>query len=169
VIVAVFAVRVMQVVIHQIVDMVAMGDAFVTAVRSMSVARIVFTTVMLRRAAVLIHSACRQGVFVDVVFMDVVQVTIVEIVRMAIVPNSSMATVRAVDVCMPFMFGAGSRHLRTSEAMMRRSRRYVNTSGKKLGAEGSSRGTNGHNPEVNGSDATQSLLITPAVPRMIIQ
>lgn len=98
VVVAVFAVRVMQVTTHQIIDVFSMGDAFMTAVLSMHVARLVPIAVVLWCALVLICSACRQGMFVGVVSMDVMHVPVVEIVRMALVLDGRVSTVRAVDV-----------------------------------------------------------------------
>ena len=102
--------RVMQVAIHQIICVLPVWHRFMTAVRAVNVARGVAAATMLWGALGLICAIRGQLVFVDVILVDVVQMSIVEVVRVSVVPNGDVATVRAVDVCMPFVFGACCSH-----------------------------------------------------------
>jgi len=77
VIVAMGTMRVMEMPVDQIVDMVAMGDGFVTAARSMVMAAVMAATSMIRRAFVGILRAHVDNMFVKVAVMRMVQVAIV--------------------------------------------------------------------------------------------
>lgn len=102
-IVAVIAVRVVQVAVDQVVDVVAMGNRFVTAPGTVDMARIV-PCGMLWRAAIRVGLADFERVlFHRTVRTLVVQVTVVEVVRVAVVVDSLMATFRAVLVGVIFV------------------------------------------------------------------
>jgi hypothetical protein len=93
VIVAVIAVRMMQTAVHQIIDMVAMRDRLVPAVRAMLVLAVGFG-----RAA---HGICRidrDGMLVDVILVHVMKMTIVKIVHVVSMPDRGVTAIRAMFV-----------------------------------------------------------------------
>jgi hypothetical protein len=107
-VVAVVTVRVVQMAVHQVIDMVAMRHGLMTAIWSMYMICRVAVTLVSRRAAIRIEVVHRQAVLVDVIAMHMVQVTIVQIVNMAIVLNRRMATARLVLMVMIGMLRAGT-------------------------------------------------------------
>jgi hypothetical protein len=97
------AVRVMQVAVDQIVDMIAVRHGFVTAARPVLVAPRVSAAIMIRRAFVGIAAAYVDRMFVEVVVMRVMEVTVMEIVDMVAVPDRGVAAARPVLVRMVMM------------------------------------------------------------------
>jgi len=101
-IVAVGIVRMVQMPTHQIINVVAMRSAFVSAVRAMSVLATVSFAVMGGRAFVRVGGAHRKGVFINVIVMHVMQMTIMEIVDVPVVAYSHVparGTVRMTVGC----------------------------------------------------------------------
>jgi hypothetical protein len=98
VIVAVARMRVMQVTIDQVVDMVAMWNGLVAASRTVNVSGHVTVTRVPGRAAGGMHRIDCDRALVDVIAVDVVQMAFVEIVDVAVVFDGAMAATRAVDV-----------------------------------------------------------------------
>ena len=90
-------VRVVQMPPNEIVDMIAVRDRRMPAVRSVLVGRIVFGT-SVRRTGCRVCRANLQNVFVVVPIVVVVQMTVVEIIDVAIVTNRGMSAVCAVLV-----------------------------------------------------------------------
>ena len=99
-IVAVGIVRMVQVPTHQIINVVAVRRAFVSAVRAMSVLATVPFAVMGGRAFVRVGGAHREGVFINVVVMHVMQMTIMQIVGVPVVAYSHVPARGAVRVTM---------------------------------------------------------------------
>lgn len=76
-IVAMFAVRMMQVSVHQVIDVIAMWHRLVAAVRSVSVSGFMRAAVVAWRAVGGIRSAHRNCVIVDVAVVNMMQVSVV--------------------------------------------------------------------------------------------
>jgi len=110
-IVAMRAMRVMEVPFHQIVRMIPVRHGFMSAAGPVDMVGLVRAALVVWRAAVLMRFVRCQFVFVNVVSVDMVQMTIVKIVGVAVVLHGLMPAVRAVDMSVPFMFRAGFRHL----------------------------------------------------------
>jgi hypothetical protein len=89
------AMWVMQMPVHQIIDMVTVRDGFVSAARTVLVAAF-----DLRRAAGRIRGIDRDHMLVDMIAVHVVQMTIVQIVEMALVADCGMAAIRTMLVGM---------------------------------------------------------------------
>jgi hypothetical protein len=96
--VAVVAVGMVQVAVHQVIGMVAVRHGFVTAAGTVTVTLIVSTAVMGRRAVAGIGSTHRQHVLVHMVALNVVQVPVMQVVCMAVVLDGGMAAAGAVLV-----------------------------------------------------------------------
>ncbi|MBC3335410.1 hypothetical protein HU732_03850 [Pseudomonas proteolytica] len=107
-VVAVVTVRVVQMAVHQVLDMVAMRHGLMTAIWPVYMTCGVAVALVGRRAAIRVEGIYRQAVLVDVIAMHMVQVTIVQIVNMAIVLNRRMATARLVLMVMIGMLRAGT-------------------------------------------------------------
>ena len=97
-VVAVVAVRVVQVAIDEVVDVVAMRHRFVAAAGAVHVSRFVAAAVVFRRAGVRVGGTDGDDVFVNVVAMRVMQVAVVQVINVAFVLDGGVAAVRAVLV-----------------------------------------------------------------------
>jgi hypothetical protein len=75
----------MQMPTDQIVKVVPVGHAFVSTGRTVGVAVIVSFAVMIRCAGTRIELTHRDGMFVDMVVMDMMHVSIVEVIGVALV------------------------------------------------------------------------------------
>ena len=96
--------RMVQVTINQIIDVVAMGYRFVAAAWSVYVVRVVVAAGMLRGAAVRVLLRHRNYVLFDgPVFSLVVQMPIVEIVRVAVMLDRRMAASGSVLMIVALM------------------------------------------------------------------
>ena len=84
-IVAMSIMDVMQMPVHQIVDVVAMGDGFVATARTMFVGLVVAAAVVSGCASCRVLAADCQAVFLDTLGAHVMQVSVMQIVGMAIV------------------------------------------------------------------------------------
>jgi hypothetical protein len=82
VVVAVVAVRVVQVAIHQVIDMIAVRDRFVTATGAMHVPRLVAGAG--RGVAVGIRGTDFDDVLFNVITFDVFQLPIVQVIDVAV-------------------------------------------------------------------------------------
>lgn len=103
VIVAVIAVRMVQVSVYQIVDVVAVRYRLVPAAGAVTVARLVAAAGVIRRAAIGIFAAHFQHVLVNVVAVRMMEVTIVEIINVVAVANRGVPTVFTVRVIVIFV------------------------------------------------------------------
>ena len=92
------AVRVMQVAIDQIIDVVAVRHRFVAAARAVPMALGVALATVLRRAGSRVRGTDGQHVLLDVAATGVVQVAIVQVIDVPFVNNAGVAAVRPVDV-----------------------------------------------------------------------
>lgn len=110
-VVAVPAVRVVQVPIDEVVDVVAVRDRLVTATGTVDV----FGRVPGARAvaaALRVRGIHRDHVLVDVIAVRVVQVPVVDEVDVALVDHGQMAAAGAVDVTVLGGVGTGAGHRR---------------------------------------------------------
>ena len=97
-VVAVVAVRVVQVAIDEVVNVVAMRHRFMTAAGAVNVPGFVAAAVVVGRAGVRVGGADGDAVFIDVVAVRVVQVAVVQVVNVAVVLDGGVAAARAVLV-----------------------------------------------------------------------
>ena len=91
VVVAVIAVRVVQVVIDEIVDVIAVRHGFVPAARAMDVVGRMTGAAMVRRALVGIRVRDLDHVLIDVVVVHVMKVPIMQVVHMIAVTDGRVA------------------------------------------------------------------------------
>ena len=97
-IIAVIAVGVVQMTVDQIVHVIAVGDGFVTTVRSMDVARIVTGATVRRRTCVRVGIRDGDRVFIDVTIVGMMQVPVMEVVDVSVMRDGLVATVGPVDM-----------------------------------------------------------------------
>lgn len=104
-IVAVTAVRVVQMPADQVVVVIAMGNGFVAATRSVLMPSVVTGAGMARCAGVGVGVAHRETVFVHVVLMRMMQVPVMQVVDVTVVLDRGVAAagfvtmvVRVVDL-----------------------------------------------------------------------
>jgi hypothetical protein len=98
VIVAVITVRMVQPAVHEIVDMIAMRDDFMSASRPVLVGAASFG-----RATRWVFSVDRDDVLIDVIFMHVVKVALMQVVHMALVPDRGVPAVRPMFMSVVLM------------------------------------------------------------------
>ena len=97
-VVAVVAVRVVQVAINEAVGVVAMRYGFVSAAGAVYMSRFVAVAVMIWGADVRVGGADGDAVFIDVVAVRVVQVAVVQVINVAFVFDGGVTAIRAVLV-----------------------------------------------------------------------
>ena len=97
-VVAVVAVRVVQVAIDEVIDVVAMRYGFVSAAGAVYMSRFVAVAVMIWGADVRVGGADGDAVFIDVVVVRVVQVAVVQVINVAFVFDGGVTAIRAVLV-----------------------------------------------------------------------
>lgn len=98
VVVAVIPVRVMEMSVDQIVDMVAVRYGFVSAAGTVPVVLVVSAAGVIGRAAAGIAIAHLDGVLVDVIAVGVMEMAVVQVVDVVTVPDRGMAARRAMLV-----------------------------------------------------------------------
>jgi hypothetical protein len=94
------AVRVVQVSIDQIVDMVAMWHRFMTATGTVPMSRIMSAAAVLQRAAIRIRCTHFDDMFIDVIFMRMMEMAIVKIIDVTPMSNGNLTTAWSMDVRM---------------------------------------------------------------------
>ena len=97
-VVAVVTVRMVQMAIDEVIDVVAMRHGFVAAAGAVDVSGFVAAAVVVGRAGVRVGGADGDAVFIDVVAVRVVQVAVVQVINVAFVFDGGVAAVRAVLV-----------------------------------------------------------------------
>lgn len=95
-IVAVIAVRVMQMAADQIIDVVAVGHRFVAAAGTVAMAFLVLAAIVIGRAAGRVDAADGQLMFLDASDAHVVQMPVMQIIDMILVLNRHMAATGAM-------------------------------------------------------------------------
>jgi len=95
-VVAMIPVRMMQDAIHEIVDVIAMRNSFMTAARAMNMG----ATLSVRRATDRVVCRDFNDVFIHMTFVGMMQVTIVKVVYMVVVANRCMSAGWSVNMRM---------------------------------------------------------------------
>jgi hypothetical protein len=90
------AMGVMQVAIHQIVNMVSVWHPLMPATRAMNVIRCVSCAGMVRRASIRIGVRHLNLVLINMILVRMMQVAIVQIINVTVVLNSRMTTIWAM-------------------------------------------------------------------------
>ena len=90
--------RMVQVAVDQVVDVIAMRHRFVAAVLPVDMLPAVGVAGMIRRAGIRVGAPHFQPVFVDVPGVHVVQVAVVEVIHMPGVQNAGVTALVAVLV-----------------------------------------------------------------------
>lgn len=106
VVVAVIAVRMVQMTVDQVIDVVAVRHRFMPAARPMHMTGAMAGTVVLRRAAVRVGGADGDHVLVDMVAMHVMQVAVMQEIDVAFVAHRGVTALRAVLVVVMGVLGA---------------------------------------------------------------
>ncbi|SOD42004.1 hypothetical protein [Nitrosovibrio sp. Nv4] len=102
-IVTVIIVRVMEVSIDKIVDMVAVGDSFMPAIRPMHMLLLMSSAFVRRRATVRISLRYVEYMFIDMAAVLVMQMAIVQIIDMAVMHNTCVVALRPMGMSMIFV------------------------------------------------------------------
>ncbi len=102
-IIAMGAVRMMKVSVHQVIRMISVRYAIMTATGAVRMVLWMATAVVLRRAIVRVRCANRQDVVIDVIAMDVVQMPVVQVVGVVAVPDARMPAARSMLVVVPLV------------------------------------------------------------------
>jgi hypothetical protein len=108
-IVAMVAVRMMEMSVDQVVHVIAMRHRFVPASGLMHVGSVVTTATMLGCAPVRIGRREFDHMLVDVVAMDVVQVPIMQVVDVTVVTDGGVPTIGAMNMRMVVVLRSHSR------------------------------------------------------------
>jgi hypothetical protein len=106
VVIAVVAVRMVEVAVDEIVDVIAMWHRFMTAPGSVNVIRLVAAAV--RRTLIRIGRAHFKPVFVYMIAVRVMQVTVVQIVDVVVMPDRRVAATWTVLMVVMRMMGFGT-------------------------------------------------------------
>ncbi|BDC50800.1 hypothetical protein F183_A31160 [Bryobacterales bacterium F-183] len=101
--VAMARMRMMQVAVHQIIDMVSMRHRFMSATRAMDVVGGMRATGMIRSAGGRILSAHTQHMLINMAIVRRMQMPIVEIVHMPVMQDCGMPAARAMGVIVIFV------------------------------------------------------------------
>jgi len=96
--VAMSAMRMMQMAGYQVIDMIAVRNGLMPAVGAVLVTGVVALAFVTRRAVLRVGRADRNAVLVIVVIMMVVQMPIVEVIDVIFVLNPGVPESRSVDV-----------------------------------------------------------------------
>ena len=102
-IVAVIAMVVMQMAADQIIDMIAVRNRLVTAIRAVPMLAVVFVAAVIRRAAIRIAITYADPMLFHPIAADVMQMPVVQIIGVAVVPHCRVSAIRAMHMRMPFM------------------------------------------------------------------
>jgi hypothetical protein len=98
VIVAVAAMRMMQMVTHEVIDVIAMGDGIMSAVFAVHMGLRVCRALMGRCARIRIAAANGNFAFVYVIFVGMVQVSVVEVIDVVAMSERRMPAIRTMNV-----------------------------------------------------------------------
>lgn len=104
VVVAVALVRMMEMAVDEIVEVISVGNRLVAAARAMRVPRLVAPAIVIRGASLRVGTVDLDCVLVDVVAMGMVKVTLVQVVDVAGMGHGRVPAVLAVNVIVPFMY-----------------------------------------------------------------
>lgn len=123
-VVAVIAVRMVEVAFHQVVDVIAVGNGLVATAGAVDVASVMRVAGVAGRALVRVRSRGLDHVLFDAVAAGMMEVTVVEIVDVTSVPHGRVAAVVAVHVIVVIVDVMAHRQL-SSSSVLRAPRRPV--------------------------------------------
>jgi hypothetical protein len=103
VVVAVVAVRMMEVILHQIIDVIPMRNLRMSALWTVKMVAPVRATPMLWGAPGRVCRTDRERMLVDMVIMEMVQVPIVQIIDMVTMLNGHVPAARGMLVAVSFV------------------------------------------------------------------
>ena len=118
-IVAVITMGMVQMTIHQIINMIAVRHSFMAAIRPMLMLGSMCAAIVLGRALIWIGLGNRQYVFINMVTMNMMQMTVMNIIHMAVMFYGGMPTTCLVFVIMVRVF-ITTRHNDSPAKMQRR-------------------------------------------------
>ena len=107
-IVAVVTVRVVQVTVDQVVDVIAVRNGFMAAARPVLVALVVSAAVMPGGAVLRVHGIHVQLVLIHMIAVDMVQMPVMQVIRVAVVLDRGVPAAGAVLVVVVRVLGAGA-------------------------------------------------------------
>jgi len=102
-IIAVIAVRMMQMAVREVIDVVAVRNGVVAAVGTVFVALVMAVATVGRGALGRVGRADGEGVLLDLLAFDVMQMAVVQVIDVAIVNDRRVAASGAVLVRMVFV------------------------------------------------------------------
>lgn len=108
VIVAMVAVRVMEVTGNAVVDVIAVRNCLVAATGAVDMAGLMTAATVVRGAAVGVVAGDVDHMLVDMIFMRIVEVTVMQVIDVAAVTHGRVATTRPVLVRMVGMVRSGT-------------------------------------------------------------
>jgi hypothetical protein len=108
VVVAVIAMRMMQVAFHQIIGVIAVRDRFVAAAGAVAMFFVVASAIVARSTCRGICSADGQPVLLDTGFGHMVQMAVMEIVYVSVMFDACVAAIRPVLVSVSLMLSGHS-------------------------------------------------------------
>lgn len=120
-IVAVIPVGMVQMTIHEVVDVIAVGHRLMTATGAMHMVRVVPGALMRGGATVGVGVRYLDHVLVDVILMRMMQVSIMQVIGMTIVFDGRMAAARAMFVIVVGMLLAAHSDLLSRATYLRQS------------------------------------------------
>src|SRR6516164_254630 len=97
-IVAVVAVRMVQVAVHEVINVVSVRHGFVAAARTMLVPLLMLAASVIGSAVRGIRAGDRQLMLLDAALGPVVQMAVVEVIDVALVLDGGVAAIQAVVV-----------------------------------------------------------------------
>jgi hypothetical protein len=103
VVVAVVAVRMVQVPVDQVIDMIAVRDRFVAAAGAVLMGFVMLSAIVAGRAIAGVGAVHFQPMFFDPALAYVMQVAVVQVVDMVVVLDRGMAAILAVLVSVSFV------------------------------------------------------------------
>ncbi|WON74240.1 hypothetical protein [Nitrosospira sp. Is2] len=107
-VIAMTIVRIMEMSIDQIINMVAMRYCLMPTARPMHMLRRVSGAFMLRRAVLRIGRGYANHMFVDMAFVRMMQMAVVQIIDMVIVHDPGVAALRPMRMIMIFVLLRGT-------------------------------------------------------------
>jgi len=110
-VVAMIAVGMVQVTLHEVIDVIAVGHRLVAAAWAVTVSLGMPSARMVGRAGVRVHPADGQNMLGDLPALLVLQTAVMQVIHVAIMPHGGVAAVRSVLVLLFRGNGFGSFHL----------------------------------------------------------
>ena len=111
VVIAMIAVRMVEVAVHEVVDVVSVGDGFVAATGAVDVGGRVGAAVVAGSAGFRIDRRDLEGVLIHMVSVRAVEMAVVDVIDMVVVHDGSVSAAFSVDVGMGLVDVVSGTHL----------------------------------------------------------